>query len=322
MSEEDKKAQNPVQSPLPPAPQVTPTPVDQQPAALTAGETSQPCDPVASMTHEEKMVLAIQAANLSPAILDELGDIKTLVATMAVVSGALLAIAATGYGAVVEAVAGLLLIAGAAMTGIQIGSGINSMIDFYQKTGDATTTEELNDAGKSFADGVAKLGVGGLNMVLTVLGGRGKPKTKMSHFDDGAKKLNDLHNSEAGLRQRYTDSVRGLKEVGEDLLRQGLPKEDVARRLHETRRQLGVQFKEMTPPELLEYIHKFNTYRYGDKLGPTFESLISKGKTFDQIIESASHPLGDAKQLGAALHKHFGDDILPILRKYDMLPRP
>jgi len=76
----------------------------------------------------------------------------------------------------------------------------------------------------------------------------------------------------------------------------------------------------MTPPDLLEYIHKFNIDRYGDKLGPTFESLIAKGKTYDQIIESASRPLGDAKQLGSALCEHFGDEILPVLKKYDMLP--
>jgi len=32
--------------------------------------------------------------------------------------------------------------------------------------------------------------------------------------------------------------------------------------------------------------------RYGNKIGPTFESLISKGKTFEQIIESSTRAGG------------------------------
>lgn len=85
------------------------------------------------------------------------------------------------------------------------------------------------------------------------------------------------------------------------------------------RRDLGLKYKDLTPPDLLQYIHRFNEARYGDKLGPTFEYLKSLGKTDAQIIETASKPLGDMRQLGAALHKHFGDEIAPILRKYDML---
>jgi hypothetical protein len=69
----------------------------------------------------------------------------------------------------------------------------------------------------------------------------------------------------------------------------------------------------------LEYIHKFNEARYGDKLGPTFEFLKNQAKADAQIITNASRPLGDLKQLGAALYQHFGEEIAPILRKYKML---
>lgn len=44
------------------------------------------------------------------------------------------------------------------------------------------------------------------------------------------------------------------------------------------------------------------------------------GKTDRQIIESASNPLGNEKQLGAALYKEFGDDVKPVLQKYKMMP--
>ena len=62
------------------------------------------------------------------------------------------------------------------MAGWQIGQGINSMIDFYQKTrcDTAKTEKDLKTAGQSFADGIAKMGVGGLLLILALLGGRGK----------------------------------------------------------------------------------------------------------------------------------------------------
>jgi hypothetical protein len=123
----------------------------------------------------------------------------------------------------------------------------------------------------------------------------------------------------ANLRQLYTDEVAGLEKVGKDLLAAGRSEAEVAKTLHQMRRDLGVKYKDMTPPDLLEYIYKFNEARYGDKLGPTLELLKQQGKTDAQIIGGASRPLGDMKQLGAALHKQFGDEIAPILRKYGML---
>ncbi|WP_407324094.1 hypothetical protein R5O24_03875 [Tenacibaculum maritimum] len=103
------------------------------------------------------------------------------------------------------------------------------------------------------------------------------------------------------------------------MLKSGLSKETVAKALHQTRRNLGELYKDVTPDDLRGYIYKFNEKRYGDKLGPTFESLRKKGKTYDQIIDSASRPLGDKKALGKALFKEFGDEIKPILNKYEML---
>jgi hypothetical protein len=122
-----------------------------------------------------------------------------------------------------------------------------------------------------------------------------------------------------GPSQLYTDEVAGLEKVGNDLLASGKSEAEVAQTLNQMRRDLGIKYKEMTPPDLLDYIYKFNEARYGDKLGPTYEMLKQQGKTDAQIIASASRPLGDMKQLGAALYKQFGEEIAPILRKYGVL---
>ncbi len=118
------------------------------------------------------MVEAIKKANLAPEILEELGDIKTLVAGLVVGLGIATVIFFTGVGAVVEAIIAGLLLIGAATSGLQIGEGINSLMDFYQKTANAQTENDLADAGKSFADGIAKMGVGGLDLLLSVVGAR------------------------------------------------------------------------------------------------------------------------------------------------------
>lgn len=165
-----------------PAPSVLPKPVP-PPPSVNATSPVQVCPGVASMTHEEKMEAAIHSANLGEDVLRELGDIKILVATMVIVGGGLavagVAAAATGVGLLVEGVAAVgagLLVAGAAMSGWQIGQGLDSLYDFFQQTrcDTATTPQQLNEAGKKFGNGVAKVGIGTVNLLLSILGGRGK----------------------------------------------------------------------------------------------------------------------------------------------------
>jgi SCP1.201-like deaminase len=167
-----------------PAPSVLPKPVP-PPPPVNATSPVQVCPGVASMTHEEKMEAAIHSANLGKDVLRELGDIKTLIATMVIVGGGLavagVAAAATGVGLLVEGVAAVgagLLVAGAAMSGWQIGQGLNSLYDFFQQTrcDTATTPQQLDQAGKKFGEGVAKVGVGTVNLLLALLGGRERPQ--------------------------------------------------------------------------------------------------------------------------------------------------
>jgi RHS repeat-associated protein len=94
------------------------------------------------------------------------------------------------------------------------------------------------------------------------------------------------------LRQRYVDAVKKLAEKVPGMRKSGMSSEEIARALHAERRALGVQYKDLTPPGLLEEIYQRNLERYGDKLGPTIDWLRSRGKTWEDIIESASRSGG------------------------------
>jgi len=99
-----------------------------------------------------------------------------------------------------------------------------------------------------------------------------------------------VKNADIAVRKAYVNKVRDLNNLEQALKAEGKNAEEIARILHQARRDLGVQFKDMTSPEMLEQIYKRNMNKYGDKLGPTIDYLRSKGKTWEQIIESAKTP--------------------------------
>lgn len=99
---------------------------------------------------------------------------------------------------------------------------------------------------------------------------------------------------ERPLRMSYENEVHKLKKLAEELLKQGYRQEDVARTLHGRRRTLGAEYKKAAPPILREYIYAATAKKYGDPLGPSFEQL-SEYKSFQQIIESSSHPIRDIR---------------------------
>lgn len=69
--------------------------------------------------------------------------------------------------------------------------------------------------------------------------------------------------------------------------------EQIAIAVHGARRSLGAQFKDLTPPDLLKKISERNTEKYGDSLGPSIEWLHSRGKSWEEIVESATRPRGE-----------------------------
>jgi len=72
----------------------------------------------------------------------------------------------------------------------------------------------------------------------------------------------------------------------------GSSPETIARTLHAERRALGVRYKDMTPEQLRQQIYQRNMEKYGDPLGPSVEWLRARGKSWEDIIESASRTGG------------------------------
>ncbi len=99
------------------------------------------------------------------------------------------------------------------------------------------------------------------------------------------------------LRQAYVSEVRALEDVGLNSRAAGATPEATARMLSQMRRDLGEEYKNLTPPDELAKIYARNLEKYGDKLGPTIDYMRKvEGKTWEQIIEKAARPGG--KDLG------------------------
>jgi len=92
------------------------------------------------------------------------------------------------------------------------------------------------------------------------------------------------------LRLEYEEKVRELSALRDSLFAKGESRETIARILHECRRELGRVYKEAAPPLFREYILYATEKKYGDPLGPDFESL-KKRKSIEDIIESAARPI-------------------------------
>ena len=94
------------------------------------------------------------------------------------------------------------------------------------------------------------------------------------------------------LRLEYENRVHELRSIPAKLGAEGFSEDQIARVMHEKRRELGRQYKEAAPPLFREYIYEATEAKYGDPLGPTYE-MLRKKKTCKQIIESASRPIKD-----------------------------
>ncbi|WP_232376540.1 RHS repeat-associated core domain-containing protein [Amycolatopsis aidingensis] len=100
------------------------------------------------------------------------------------------------------------------------------------------------------------------------------------------------------LRQSYIGEVEELASRAEQMRSQGLDSESIARTLHAARREIGIKYKDLTPEPLRSQIYARNLEKYGDELGPTVEYLRSRGKSWDEIIASASRTGGGDLGLG------------------------
>jgi hypothetical protein len=111
-----------------------------------------------------------------------------------------------------------------------------------------------------------------------------------------AKAANTTAKAVPALRAAYVAEVEGLSSLAAKMRVAGSSSEEIARAVHALRRELGVKYKSLTPDDLLQKIYQRNLEKYGDKLGPTIEYLRQQGKSWDDIINSATRTGG--KDLG------------------------
>jgi hypothetical protein len=92
----------------------------------------------------------------------------------------------------------------------------------------------------------------------------------------------------ASLRLEYEAQVTALHDLADAMRLDGSTPEAVARATHAARRRLCQVFKEQTPEPQRTRIFERTRVVYGDSLGPSVEFLRLQGRTWEQIIESAS----------------------------------
>ncbi|MFF4219382.1 FG-GAP-like repeat-containing protein [Streptomyces nondiastaticus] len=165
----------------------------------------------------------------------------------------------------------------------------------FSKQGCEELSEVYRKAADELAAQVVLVGLGGLRgwqrkvveEESSVLGSEGVPP-KPGKGGDGP----------PPLRQAYINEVEALSQQAASMRAAGASPETIARTLHQARRDLGVKYKDLTPEPLRSEIYQRNLQKYGDKLGPTIDWLRAKGKTWEQIIESATRTGGQDLGLG------------------------
>ena len=69
---------------------------------------------------------------------------------------------------------------------------------------------------------------------------------------------------ESSLRREYEKKVDELRKIALKLTTEGKSEEQVARIMHQMRRELGRQYKLAAPPLFREYIYAATAEKYGD----------------------------------------------------------
>lgn len=179
-------------------------------------------------------------------------------------------------------------------------------------------------AGRAIAETVAEVAVKAADNLKDLAKTAVTATGEMVAFVKGAVKTG----AKINLRKEYTNKVLELENIAIRLLQSNMAVEDVAKKVFEMRRKLTIEYKHMTPDDLQEVIFRFNNERYtkkglGDKWGLTWEGALKKysknGKIdHESIIKGASKNLGTKDQVGAAIYRALGDNVLPILEKYKM----
>jgi RHS repeat-associated protein len=96
----------------------------------------------------------------------------------------------------------------------------------------------------------------------------------------------------AAVRAAYEAEVRALEDQGLAARAAGQDAETTARQLVDARNALKVAARAQSPADAVAQMEARNMAKYGNPVGPTADQLHAAGKTWEQIIESASRPGG------------------------------
>ena len=83
-----------------------------------------------------------------------------------------------------------------------------------------------------------------------------------------------------------------LEEVALASRGAGASTEATARLLYAERNALKLKYRGLSPADAVKQFEQRNIEKYGNSLGPTIDQLQASGKSWDEIIESATRPGG------------------------------
>lgn len=126
------------------------------------------------------------------------------------------------------------------------------------------------------------------------------------------------------LRIDYENEVVSLDKMKKLLEVEKLELKEIATKLHQARRDIGVKYKDLTPELLREYIYEMNKGRYkGDPLGGSFEFFYDRYKydklkniiatdaeVYQKIISGATRPNEDINKLLGGFKKWLEKNII------------
>ena len=95
----------------------------------------------------------------------------------------------------------------------------------------------------------------------------------MTEFEKEIHQIEIMGLKTSPLRMAYEKEVKALQDLPAKLEAEGLSEEQIARIMHEKRRELGREYKEAAHPLFREYIYAATAAKYGDPLGPSYEML-------------------------------------------------
>lgn len=94
--------------------------------------------------------------------------------------------------------------------------------------------------------------------------------------------------SNHSLRLKYTTAVADLANAASEKLRSGASEEAVAQWVVDERNALKQTFRDLTPAPVLERLIANTVARYGNAMGPDVDELRASGKSWREIIDSAT----------------------------------